>query len=83
VVHVTPVVSAAVTEQIRPSITIEYLLVSVTKLVPEKVTNVPPVTVPNLGLIASSLVVKVSLYVTLFVRVYRVTLLISTATSQL
>jgi hypothetical protein len=43
---------AAVTVQVLPSIIIEYNEVSVTKLVPVKVTEVPPVTVPYRGLTA-------------------------------
>jgi len=51
VVQVTEVVVAAVIAHVLPSMMIEYLEVSVTKLVPLKVTEVPPVTVPYLGFI--------------------------------
>ena len=52
VVQVTDVVVAAETGHTIPSITIVYLEVSLDKLVPVKVTSVPPVTVPYLGLTA-------------------------------
>jgi len=48
-VQVTLVVVAAVTAQVIPSIMIVYLVVSVAKLVPENVIDVPPVTGPYLG----------------------------------
>ena len=54
----TEVEVAESTGQTIPSITILYLLVSVGKFVPVKVTGVPPTTVPNLGEMAWRLVVK-------------------------
>jgi len=54
VVHVTDVVVAALTGQYIPSIVMVYLVVSVRKLVPVNVRVSPPVTEPNLGLIAVS-----------------------------
>lgn len=59
VVHVTSDSVAAVTGQSIPSILIELSVSTVEKPLPEKVTSVPPVTVPNLGLIATSFGVKV------------------------
>jgi hypothetical protein len=50
VVQVTLVDVAAETGQLIPSMVMVYLVVSVEKLVPVKVTTVPPTTVPNLGL---------------------------------
>lgn len=50
VVQVTVVDVAAETGQLIPSMVIVYLVVSVEKPVPVKVTTVPPTTVPNLGL---------------------------------
>lgn len=57
-VHVTDVLFAASTGQTIPSMMILYNVVSVGKLVPEKVTDVPPTTVPNLGQTAVKVVVK-------------------------
>lgn len=51
VVHVTLVKVAALAGQSKPSIVIVYLVASEENPVPEKVTSVPPTTVPNLGLI--------------------------------
>jgi len=48
-VQVTLLVVAAVTEQVLPSMIMVYLDVSETKLVPENVIDVPPVTGPYLG----------------------------------
>ena len=48
-VQVTLVVVAAVAVQLTPSISIVYLVMSETKPVPVNVTEVPPLTVPNLG----------------------------------
>jgi len=67
VVHVTDVVVAALTGQLTPSIVMLYTEVSALKLTPVYVTTVPPVTVPYLGLMESSLAVWVPEYVTLFV----------------
>jgi len=53
VVQVTLVEVEAETGQTIPSMVIVYLVVSVEKLVPVKVTIVPPTTVPNLGLMES------------------------------
>lgn len=63
-VQVTLVVVAAVTVQVLLSIMMLYLLVSDDKPVPAKVTEVPPVTVPNLGVIPVSNGVKAPEYVT-------------------
>ena len=51
-VQVTLVEVAVVTEQALLSMRMRYLEMSSEKPVPEKVTEVPPVTGPNLGLIA-------------------------------
>jgi hypothetical protein len=59
VVQVTDVEVAAETGQSIPSRVIVYSPVLVGKLVPEKVTEVPPVTGPYLGEIAAKLVVRV------------------------
>jgi hypothetical protein len=59
VVQVTLVVEAAVTGQSLPSIMIVYLDVSASSYVPVNVTEVPPVTVPYLGLTAVSSGVRV------------------------
>lgn len=67
VVQVTDVDVAALTGQLMPSMVMLYAVVSVEKLIPVYVTTVPPVTVPYLGLMESSLVVKVLEYVTLLV----------------
>jgi len=58
VVHVTASSAAAETGQSIPSIVIEFSVGTEEKPLPEKVTTVPPVTVPNLGLIESSFGVK-------------------------
>jgi len=68
VVHVTLVVVAALTAHVLPSMTIEYLVVSETKLDPVKVTTVPPVTVPYLGVIPVRSADFVLSYVTVSVR---------------
>jgi hypothetical protein len=52
VVQVTESEVAADTGHSMPSMMMVYLEVSSEKLVPEKVTSVPPVTVPYLGLTA-------------------------------
>jgi hypothetical protein len=57
-VQETDVVVAESTGQSIPSMIIEYNEVSVGKLVPVKVTGVPPTTVPNLGETAERVVVK-------------------------
>jgi len=57
VVQVTDVVVASLTGQLTPSIVMLYNSVSALKLRPVKVTTVPPVTVPYLGLMESSLAV--------------------------
>jgi len=57
VVQVTDVVVASLTGQLTPSIVMLYNSVSALKLTPVKVTTVPPVTVPYLGLMESSLAV--------------------------
>lgn len=54
----TDVVVAESTGHSMPSMTIVYKEVSVGKLVPVKVTAVPPTTVPNLGETAERVVVK-------------------------
>jgi hypothetical protein len=54
----TDVEVAESTGQTIPSIVMVYLVVSVGKFDPENVTAVPPSTLPNLGEIASRLVVK-------------------------
>ena len=64
-VQVTDVESAALTGQLTPSMVMLYREVSVRKLRPVNVTAVPPVTEPYLGLMESSLEVKVPEYVTL------------------
>jgi hypothetical protein len=58
VVQVTDVVVAADTGQLIPSKIIVYLEMSLDKPIPEKVTSVPPVTVPYLGLTAVRAPVK-------------------------
>jgi len=78
-VQVTLVVVAAVTGQVLPSIMIVYLVVSVTKLVPVNVTDVPPVTVPYRGLTAVSNGVRVPEYVTVSVRLAKLSLFFSIA----
>jgi hypothetical protein len=72
-------VVAAVTAQVRPSIIIVYFVVSVTKLVPVKVTESPPVTVPYLGDIEESSAVFAPSYVTVYERVCTTVLSFSTA----
>jgi len=62
VVHETDVEVAESTGQMIPSMVMMYLLVSVGKFDPVKVTGVPPTTVPNLGVIANRFVVKVPWY---------------------
>lgn len=52
--HVTLALVAAVTVHVLPSMTIKYFDVSSEKLFPLNVTDVPPVTVPNLGFIPES-----------------------------
>jgi len=54
VVQVIAESDAAETGQLIPSITIVFSVSTEEKPLPEKVTTVPPVTVPNLGLIAVS-----------------------------
>lgn len=56
--QVTLVVVAVVTLHVLPSIFIVYFVMSETKVVPVKVTDVPPVTVPNLGFMLSSFGVR-------------------------
>jgi hypothetical protein len=72
-------VVAAVTAHVLPSIMIEYKLVSVTKLVPVNVTEVPPVTVPYRGLTAVNNGVRVPEYVTVSVRLANISLFFSKA----
>lgn len=55
VVQVIAVPFAADTGQLTPSMTTVFSVSTEEKPLPEKVTSVPPVTVPNLGLIAVSL----------------------------
>lgn len=61
-VQVTEVEVAAVTGQLIPSRVITYKDVSVGKFVPAKVTEVPPVTGPYLGVIDAKFVVRVPWY---------------------
>lgn len=66
VVQLTYVGLAPLTGQLTPSIVILILEASLGKLIPVNVIGVPPVTVPYLGLMASSLAVSSVEYVTLF-----------------
>ena len=81
-VQVTLVVVAAVTAHVLLSIMIEYFEVSVTKFEPVNVTEVPPVTVPYLGLTASSNGVSVPEYVMVSVRFARIVFPCCMAMSQ-
>lgn len=57
-VHVTATSVAVLTGQSIPSMVIELSVRTVEKPLPEKVTSVPPVTGPNLGLIETSFGVR-------------------------
>jgi len=55
VVHTTAVSDAVLTGQSKPSMVILFSVATAEKPLPAKVTSVPPVTGPNLGLIEVSL----------------------------
>jgi hypothetical protein len=65
VMQVTLVIVAAVDTQATPSIRIVYFVKSLAKLLPVKVSCVPPLTVPNLGSMLYKRAVKLLEYPTI------------------